>query len=100
MAQTAASVGYDQQVCLQTQQQLLLQAFTLPPPLATGIIHWGTHIFILGFRHSARQGGGTVPGTMAGGCTLLLSRQTTSMTVKQRMGSFHLLGRHPFLFGL
>ena len=32
---------------------------------------------------------------MAGGCTLLLSRQTISMTVKQRMGSFHLCGETP-----
>ena len=45
-----------------TQQQLLLQAFTLPPPLASGVIDWGTDISILGFPQSARRGSGTVPG--------------------------------------
>ena len=60
----------------------------------------GGHPLYFGLPSSARRGGGTVPGQWQVVAPCLLSRQTTSMTVKQRMDSFHLWGRHLFLFGL
>ena len=68
----------------QSQQQLLLRAFTPPQPLASGVIHWGTHIFILGFRHSARRGGGTVPGQLQVAVPCLLSSRTVRYDLCQQ----------------
>ena len=85
----------------QSQQQLLLRAFTPPQPLASGVIHWGTHIPLWAFVTVLyRWGGGTVPGQLQVAVPCLLSSRTVSMTVIQKMVSFHLWGRHLFLLHL